>query len=637
MLNGCISIEGELHSNSGRVVISGKGTMSVPHDKYFGPLAGMGLTVNALADFGSRYVMAWENMTIFGNNFTVGIKCSFDGDVDLLGSSDLLGGDDFGKKGLRSLKSTASDGGNLRGATPPSASKKYIVSSSGMNLFQVHFSVTGAYMSLSYNGTEYSQEAISAGLYDNLQIVGKLTSANCITIAVNNADLGEWTVNVYGDENATFGAYNFAGTATEPVVNKIEIGEDARSATIRYTLGDLSGVENATVSIFRAFGSATDNHGALLAEFSAAEATGVFNYAPTDELPGGSYAFYVMVSGDNYAPVYSDLSAPVDFVTIDTEAPDQIQSVSAEWRSSGSTLTWSAPYDNIGVAGYKINYRASEEDEWTEVDVTTTTFTFDSVPNATYEYRVAAYDEAGNLAAWSETESVLVLTETNAAYNGLALGEEEILELAEYESANNVNVLAGATVTTVENSLISGGTLAGIAEIGGIVENASVSGEVTLLEGGSAFNTAVVSGNFTVSGTADVVTVAAGGTLTIEANGRADNVTVAAGGLLNLMPDAEFGIVSADYGAAISIIGGKDGRFLLSGDIRTAGRVNTIRYVSGNGHRIHFDQYRQTGELISDEVTGELSDIISLVPDIDKFYGSIFEVEIDTNVYAEYP
>ena len=97
--------------------------MSVPRNKYFGPLAGMGLSVNAKADFGSRYVMAWENMVIFGNNYTVGIKCTFDGDVDMLGSSDLLGGDDFGTRGLRTLNVSNTDS-NLRGGTPPSAARR---------------------------------------------------------------------------------------------------------------------------------------------------------------------------------------------------------------------------------------------------------------------------------------------------------------------------------------------------------------------------------------------------------------------------------------------------------------------------------------------------------------------------------
>ena len=633
LLNGCISIEGGLHSSGGNVVISGTGTMTVPDYKYFGPLAGMGLSVNCRADFGSRYVVAWEDMVIFGNQYSVGVRSSFDGDVELLGFSDLLGGDKFTKRELKRQRTFSVDGDSvadaLRGPAP-SASDKCIVSDYGITLFQCNFTVTGTYMSLSYDGTEYTQEAISSGLYADMQFVNELTTPNCITIAVNNAYLGEWTVNAYGDENATFGAYAFAGIVSKPTVNAVELGADQRSATICYALSDLTGVENATVSVFRAAGDATGQTGALLAEFSAADATGAFDYAPTDDLPGGSYAFYLMVSGDNYAPTYSALSAAVDFITIDTEAPDQIQKVSAEWHSTGSTLTWDAPYDDTGVAGYKVSYRASEEEDWSEANVKTASFTFDGVPNGVYTFRIAAYDETGNLAAWSVEDSVLVLTAANAKYSNAALTEN--IELSTYESA--VGLQNGDfSIVAAADSLISGGTLAD-AKIGGIVENASVTGTVALSEGGSAYNTAVT-GKFTVSGKADGVTVAKGGVLTVEADGFVKNVTVASGGSLMLMQDAEFGDISMDYGSTLTIVGDKSGRYLLGGDIRTAGTLGTSRNISANGHKIRFEQYRQTEELYTND-RGEISDNVAFLPDITKLFSKVLEIEIDSSVYGAF-
>ena len=630
LLNGCISIAGELNSGSSGVVISGTGTMTVPDSKYFGPLSGMGLSVNCRADFGARYVVAWEDMVIFGNKFSVGIKCTFDGDVDLLGSTDLLGGDDIGKKGLRMLKGASSGDGNLRGATPPAASKKYIVSDYGTSLFKVNFSVpaTSASVSLTYNGVEYTLEAISSGLYANMQIVNELTGKDCITIAVNNADLGEWTINAYGDEKATFGAYAFSGTVLKPTVNAVELGADRRSATIRYTLNDLSQVENATVSVFRAAGDAAGQTGALLAEFAAAEATGVFNYAPADDLPGGSYAFYLLVSGDNYAPVYSDLSAAVDFITVDTLAPDQIQKVGAEWRSTGSVLTWSAPYDDIGVAGYKVSYRASEEDDWTEADVTTTTFTFGGVPNGTYAYRVAAYDATGNIAAWSVEDSVLVNLAPNAVHQNADLTEDTAL--AEYEGAYQVDATA-ATLTTAQNSLVSASTL-GTAEIGGIVENSVVNGEVSLKVGGRGFDLDV-NGVLTVDGTAAGVTVNDGGVLKVANDGRADDIAVAAGGAVILDGNAEVSDLVMDYGTTLTVTG--EGRYLLSGDIRTAGTLGTHRRISGNGHKIRFEQYKQTEELRTD-IYGGTRDDVAFLTDINKLTGKVLEVEIDSAIYGNF-
>ena len=211
-----------------------------------------------------------------------------------------------------------------------------------------------------------------------------------LTIAVNNAGVGEWIVSAYGDANATFGAYAYAGSTPEPIITSITVGEDARSATIRYTLGDLSALENAVVSIFRNDGDATDYEGMLIGSFSADEANGVFDYA-MGESAGGDYAFYMMVESDNLSPAYSEISGLYNFRIVDDEAPDQIQLINAEWRSSGTTLSWDVPYDDNGVAGYKIRFFAGDEDwffvddeDMVERDIKTPSFIFDDVPNGTY-------------------------------------------------------------------------------------------------------------------------------------------------------------------------------------------------------------------------------------------------------------
>ena len=137
-----------------------------------------------------------------------------------------------------------------------------------------------------------------------------------------------------------------------------------------------------------------------------------------DDLPGGDYSFYLMVESNGRAPVFSDFSAAYTFPTIDTEAPDQIQVVAGEWKSTGTVVTWEAPWDDQGVAGYRIRYTTGDED-MAEVDVKTNTFTFDNVPNGMYDFQVAAYDAAGNLSAWSEQQSCLVLTAGNAKYQDI--------------------------------------------------------------------------------------------------------------------------------------------------------------------------------------------------------------------------
>ena len=658
MLNGCISIEGELNSGPDGVVITGKGSMTLPREKFFGPLAGVGVTVDAKADFDQRYIVAWETIEIFGNKFAIGVKTTFydrSFDVELLGSSDIWKEVEKKRGNLRMLTGAkGGDEGGLRGATPPSASEKYTVSELGTAFFQISFTVAAstASASLVYDGVEYTQAAIQAGLYDNMQIVNELTGLDCITIAVNNASLGEWTINAYGDENATFGAYTFEQAVEKPVVTSVTLGDDARSATINYTLGDLSALKNATVSIFRAFGSATEHHGALIGEFAAADATGAFEYVMPDELPGGNYRFYVMVSSDNLAPAYSDLSAGYDFVTIDVEAPDQIQSISAEWRSSGSTLTWSAPYDNIGVAGYKISYRASEEDEWSEADVTTSSFTFGDVPNGMYTFRVAAYDAAGNIAAWSVEDSVLVNLAANARLHHETL--EVNADLAEFEGAYQINA-AEVKVTAAQNTLISNSTL-GDAEIFGIVEDTVIAGETKLFAGAQGQNL-TVNGSLRVgidSGAqepndpfaevvdvldggavamVDGVTVAENGVLMVGNYGKVGNVTVASGGLITLTGNAEFTNLTVGYGGEIHFSGTE--RYDLTDDITTAVKIDNSNAIFGNGHHIRAEQYKQTVEYVYDYWDdGGIMDRIALVHDLDKIVGNTLQVEIDTNAYG---
>ena len=409
--------------------------------------------------------MAWQKVSIFGNDYTIGFKSTFEGDVTLLGSTDLL---KVENRNLRLLKGVSAKGISvaepLRGASP-SASEKYIVSEAGVTFFQVSFSVSAdsPYASITYNGVEYTQASIAENLYQNMQIVNELSGVNretgesWVTIAVNNASLGEWTINAYGDEKAFFGAHTFSDAVAKPVISTVEVGAGKRTATINYSLDDLSAAGNATISIFRADIESTEYTGAKIAEFAASEATGVYEYAPDDDLPGGSYSFYLMVMSDKLAPSYSDRSAACEFITVDTEAPDQIQTVSSEWKTTGTIVTWDESWDNQGVAGYKIRYTVGDED-MAEVDVKTNTFTFDKVPNGTYDFQVAAYDEAGNLSKWSEMQSCLVLTTANATYKDTTLSNG--LELAEYESAVNITG-GGFAVTAAANSLISGspGTL----------------------------------------------------------------------------------------------------------------------------------------------------------------------------------
>ena len=646
VMNNCITIEGELRAGlSNGITLTGKGTMSVPREKIFGPLAGLTLNVNTQTNLNvqspsASYVKAWSEITIFGKKMTGGFQYSFDGGLKLLGFGDNL--TDTPKRSMRtldtvsrSLPASESVAAPLRGATPPSASEQYMVTDPGQTLFQVFFSVSGGSMSLSYDGLEYTQADIAAGTYANMQVVGDLTGEDCITVAVDNALLGEWTINAFGDAQATFGAYTILSGTSAPVLTSVEVGADQRSATIRYT-ADFSGLTNATVSIYRAAADATDyfTSGSMIAEIAAATSTGVYEYMLPDDVDGGSYSFYLAVNSDDHAPIFSSNSGAYTFRSNDTEAPDQIQVISSEWTSSGTVVTWEAPWDDHGIAGYKVRYAAGDED-MAEVDVKTTSFTFDQGPNGMYDFHVAAYDAADNLSEWSEQQSCLVLTVANATYKNMTLTED--LELGEYESA--VGIAGGEfTVTAAANSLISGSTI-GDAEISGIVENAAVNGAVTLGEGALGCGL-TVNGNMTLAdgASAAAVTVSDGGVLLVKGGGTVQDVNVETGGSLRLERGAQFDGVTLAYGTGLVVTGGTgSGAFSLTGDIYTAGTLGAGCTISANGHKIHFEQYKQTGELTTNSDTNYAIDAIAFLTDnMDKLIGSVLDVVIDTNVYGQF-
>ena len=370
------------------------------------------------------------------------------------------------------------------------------------------------------------------------------------------------------------------------------------------------------------------------------------------ELAGGEYSFYLMLESDGQTPVRSDISAAYTFSTLDLEAPDQIQVVSSEWSSSGTVVTWDESWDNLGIAGYKIRYAAGDED-MAEIDLKANSFTFDKVPNGTYDFQVAAYDEAGNLSTWSEQHSCLVLTTANAKYKDVTLTED--LKLDEYESA--VNITAGDfTVTTAANSLISGSVLTD-ATIRGIVESTTVNGKAELLDTAQGYGI-TVNGELTVGVSSgmvesddpfaeatneaasiasavvvDGVTVASGGKLIVGSYGKASNISVAAGGTAVLQDNAEFSGLTVDYGAILTVTG--NSKYLLTDDILIAGTLNAGCTIAGNGHKIRFEQYKQAVEY-DDEYWGDgsIMDRVALTNDLDKFTGKTLEIEIDSNVYG---
>ena len=630
-LNGCISIKGELNASTGGITIEGTGTATVPREKYFGPLAGMEMSANVAAEVkqsaSDSYVMAWQEVSVFGNKYNIGFKSTFEGKVTLLGSSDLLREEERSLRMLRSAIPVQSESvaAPLRDGATPSASKTVTVNYSGLSMFQFMLTSSSASVSLTCDGVEYTQDAIAAGTFENMQVVSELSNDTYITIAVNNAASGEWTMNAYDDADAAFSVYGIEVGMQKPVIT-VDAGAAGRSATIGYSLGDLSGLTDVQVSVYRTEKNAGYT-GQRLVVIDNPAVEGSWEWVMADDLSGGEYSFYLKVESSGRTPVFSDISEAYTFLTLDTEAPDQIQVVAGEWKSTGTVISWEEPWDDQGVAGYKVRYTTGDED-MAEVDVTTNSFTFDKVPNGTYDFQVAAYDAAGNLSAWSEQQSCLVLTVANATYKDLTL--DAPLSLAEYESAVNITD-GGFSITTAANSLLSGSTVDN-AEISGILDDSTVTGKVVLLGGGTAC-AVTVEGKFEIQGTADGVTVAEGGSLLIGKGAVAKNITVNAGGSLTLQDGAEYAGLVMDYGANLILPDGDVYR--LTGDISMAGTLSTRTFIFANGHKIRFEQYKQTAEM-SNPGTTSARDDVAFISDFDKLGTGVLEIEIDCSTSGNY-
>ncbi|MEW6100680.1 MAG: putative Ig domain-containing protein [Candidatus Omnitrophota bacterium] len=146
-------------------------------------------------------------------------------------------------------------------------------------------------------------------------------------------------------------------------------------------------------------------------------------------------------------------------ITPDYTAPSVPANLTATAASTTQiNLSWSASTDNIGVTGYRI-YR-----DGSQVGISTTTSYQDTglTASTTYNYRVAAYDAAGNLSAQSTQSSAT----TQALPNNAPVANNQSVSTAE-DTALNITLSAtdsdNDTLTYSVLTQPSYGTLTGTA------------------------------------------------------------------------------------------------------------------------------------------------------------------------------
>lgn len=127
----------------------------------------------------------------------------------------------------------------------------------------------------------------------------------------------------------------------------------------------------------------------------------------------------------------------------DTEPPAPPTQLTAQIEGYNSVkLNWEAAADNTGIAGYRIYRNGSE---W--ANVISPGFLDEQLQPGSYEYRVAAYDPAGNLSPYSETVHITVEADMTpptvpAGLNAKAAATNRI-DLSWEESVDDISGVAG--------------------------------------------------------------------------------------------------------------------------------------------------------------------------------------------------
>ncbi|MEJ0086684.1 MAG: fibronectin type III domain-containing protein [Pseudomonadota bacterium] len=264
---------------------------------------------------------------------------------------------------------------------------------------------------------------------DNRGVTGytitRCQSSTCTTIlttppsqhSLNNINLTPGTTYTYG-----IVAFDLAGNQSE--------GATA-SATTQDSLApsqttNLIAVASSGTQIDLTWTAATDNVGVTGYSIEYCGGTGCSGFSPLGNAAGTSYSAIGLSQGTSYSfrvraydafPNYGAYSNSATAVTPDTSAPSQPTGLSAVVASGTQiNLSWAASTDNIGVAGYDVEYCAGSGcSNFTALGgAGSASYSATGLSQATaYSFRVRAYDARPNYSNYSNTASAT--TQDNAA------------------------------------------------------------------------------------------------------------------------------------------------------------------------------------------------------------------------------
>jgi len=130
-------------------------------------------------------------------------------------------------------------------------------------------------------------------------------------------------------------------------------------------------------------------------------------------VPAGTYQW--MVWGVNSAGRWGNPSSVWSFTTqVDSTAPSVPGAISASPNPTNgvTTVTWGDSIDNqSGLAGYTLEYSSNGGASWLSVNTTASVATLD-LAQGSYQLRVRARDNVGNISGWSNSASNVLFDKT---------------------------------------------------------------------------------------------------------------------------------------------------------------------------------------------------------------------------------
>jgi chitodextrinase len=311
---------------------------------------------------------------------------------------------------------------------------------------------------------------------DNVGIAGYYIYRNGILItAINSTSFTDSGLSP-GGYTYVVAAYDAAGNISRQsspatILLLLDSTPPSTPADLRVTANPTS-TASALAQVALSWSASTDNVGVagyyLYRDGSSVTSTAITSASYTDRVPAGTYAYTVKAydASGNVSGQSSPASITIISDTTPPLAPTNLAAIATS--SSKIYLSWTAPYDNIGIKGYYVHRAGAQI-----ADVSSNSYVDSGLSPGGYTYSVAAYDAAGNVSNQSIPITFILVLDMNPPFaptnlTATAISPSEIrlswnaswdnLATAGYYVHRDNTQIATTASTSYINSGVSSGT-----------------------------------------------------------------------------------------------------------------------------------------------------------------------------------